>query len=229
MKTLILVAEDDPSIALGLEEILRGEGFEVAVARRGDEALELAAKRKPRQIVLDVMLPRLSGYDVCKELRARKNNTPILMLTAKAQEIDKVVGFNLGADDYVTKPFAVRELVARIQALLRRSGGDRENQSDGEFKIGSAVVDPKKFQIRRGKVVEELSAKELKLLQVFRAHVDEPLSRDRLLNEVWGYNYYGTTRTLDQVIVQLRKKIGDVGDDPKHIMTVHGVGYKLQA
>jgi DNA-binding response OmpR family regulator len=189
--------------------------------------LDLAAKYKPALIILDVMLPGRSGFEVCKELRARKNNTPILMLTAKGQEIDKVVGLGLGADDYVTKPFGVRELIARIHALLRRSGSGAEPDASAEFKIGAAVVDGKKFQIRRGKSTEELTLKELKLLQLFHAHIGEPLSRDRLLNEVWGYNYYGTTRTLDQVIVQLRKKLGDTANEPKHILTVHGVGYKL--
>jgi DNA-binding response OmpR family regulator len=227
MKTSILVVEDDANIALGLEEVLRGEGFDVLVAKRGDEGLDLASKRKPALIILDVMLPGRSGFEVCKELRARKNNTPILMLTAKGQEIDKVVGLGLGADDYVTKPFGVQELIARIHAVLRRSGAVAEEDAPAEFKIGPAVVDGKRFQIRRGKSTEELTLKELKLLQLFHAHVGEPLSRDRLLNEVWGYNYYGTTRTLDQVIVQLRKKLGDTGDEPKHILTVHGVGYKL--
>ena len=121
----------------------------------------------------------------------------------------------------------MKELIARINALLRRSGTNAAPETAIEFKIGSAIVDGKKFQIRRGKSVEELTLKELKLLQLFHAHLGEPLSRDRLLNEVWGYNYYGTTRTLDQVIVQLRKKLGDTGDEPKHIITVHGVGYKL--
>jgi DNA-binding response OmpR family regulator len=227
MKTSILVVEDDANIALGLEEVLRGEGFDVLIAKRGDDGLDLVAKRKPALIILDVMLPGRSGFEVCKELRTRKNNTPILMLTAKGQEIDKVVGFGLGADDYVTKPFGVKELIARVHALLRRSGGAAEYEGAAEFKIGLAVVDGKKFQIRRGKNTEELTLKELKLLQLFHAHIGEPLSRDRLLNEVWGYNYYGTTRTLDQVIVQLRKKLGDTGDEPKHILTVHGVGYKL--
>jgi DNA-binding response OmpR family regulator len=227
MKTSILVVEDDANIALGLEEVLRSEGFDVSVAKRGDHALDLVAKHKPALVILDVMLPGLSGFEICKELRARKNATPILMLTAKGQEIDKVVGLNLGADDYVTKPFGVKELIARINALLRRSGTAAETEAHTEFKIGSAVIDGKKFQIRRGKSVEELTLKELKLLQLFHAHIGEPLSRDRLLNEVWGYNYYGTTRTLDQVIVQLRKKLGDTGDEPKHIITVHGVGYKL--
>ncbi|HYT59540.1 MAG TPA: response regulator transcription factor, partial [Haliangiales bacterium] len=163
------------------------------------------------------------------ELRGKKVTTPILMLTAKGQEIDKVVGLDLGADDYVTKPFGVRELLARIHALLRRVAKPQEGAvaAGTLFQIGAATIDPKTFQLKRGKVVEELTAKELKLLQLFHAHAGEVLSRDRLLNEVWGYNYYGTTRTLDQVIVQLRKKLGDNGSEPKHLLTVHGVGYKL--
>jgi DNA-binding response OmpR family regulator len=229
MKTQILVVEDDPHILLGLQEVLKSDGFDVAVCSRGDQALDAVAAHRPALIVLDVMLPGQSGYDICKQLRARKDATPILMLTAKGQEIDKVVGLDLGADDYVTKPFGVRELLARIHALLRRTGGpaapDAGTQSP--FQIGPAAIDPKTFQLKRGKTVEDLTAKELKLLQVFYAHPGEVLSRDRLLNEVWGYNYYGTTRTLDQVIVQLRKKLGDNGDEPKHLVTVHGVGYKL--
>jgi DNA-binding response OmpR family regulator len=228
MKTKILIVEDDPHILLGLEEVLKSEDYDVASCNRGDQALDAMAKHHPALMVLDVMLPGLSGYDICKQLRAKKVATPILMLTAKGQEIDKVIGLDLGADDYVTKPFGVRELLARIQALLRRAGtaGDKAD-SAGVFQIGSATIDPKTFQVKRGKTVDELTAKELKLLQVFHAHAGEVLSRDKLLNEVWGYNYYGTTRTLDQVIVQLRKKLGDNGSEPKHLLTIHGVGYKL--
>jgi DNA-binding response OmpR family regulator len=175
------------------------------------------------------MLPGQSGFDICKELRAGKCTIPILMLTAKGQEIDKVVGLELGADDYVTKPFGVRELLARIHALLRRSGkfSSGAPTSNGTFKVGKAVINPKTYQLRRGTSVEELTAKELQLLQLFAAHAGEVLSRDRLLSEVWGYNYFGTTRTLDQVVVQLRRKLGDNGEHPKHLLTVHGVGYKL--
>jgi DNA-binding response OmpR family regulator len=229
MKTKILIVEDDPHIALGLEEVLKSESFDVAVCHRGDQAIEAFNQNQPALIVLDVMLPGLSGYDICKQLRGKKIVTPILMLTAKGQEIDKVVGLDLGADDYVTKPFGVRELLARIQALLRRTTKVVALEAEGEasFKIGQAAIDPKTFQLKRGKTIEELTAKELKLLQLFHAHVGEVLSRDRLLNEVWGYGYYGTTRTLDQVIVQLRKKLGDNGSEPKHLLTVHGVGYKL--
>src|SRR5947208_17151600 len=229
MKTKILIIEDDPHILLGLEEVLTSDGFEVAVCHRGDHAIAAVARHRPALLLLDVMLPGMSGYDICKQLRAKKIATPILMLTAKGQEIDKVVGLDLGADDYVTKPFGVRELLARIHAVLRRAGPAAAPGAAGDapFQIGAAMIDPKTFQLKRGKHVEELTAKELKLLQLFHAHPGEVLSRDRLLNEVWGYNYYGTTRTLDQVIVQLRKKLGDNGGEPKHLLTVHGVGYKL--
>ena len=190
--------------------------------------IEKVARWRPTLLVLDVMLPGLSGYEVCKQLRAQKAHLPILMLTAKSQEIDKVVGLELGADDYVTKPFGVRELLARIHALLRRSQpNDPAELSGGCFQIGADTIDPKTFQIRRGKTVEELTARELKLLQLLHAHPGEVFSRDRLLNELWGYHYYGTTRTLDQVIVQLRRKLGDNGNAPRYLLTVHGVGYKL--
>ncbi len=229
MKARILIVEDDPHILLGLEEVLKSEDYEVVVCNRGDRAMDAFNKHHPALIVLDVMLPGLSGYDICKQLRAKNIGTPILMLTAKGQEIDKVVGLDLGADDYMTKPFGVRELLARIQALLRRAPKSIATEAGAEspFQIGAAVIDPKTFQIKRGKQVEELTAKELKLLQLFHAHPGEVFSRDRLLNEVWGYNYFGTTRTLDQVVVQLRKKLGDNGGEPKYLITVHGVGYKL--
>src|SRR5687767_5035405 len=226
MKTKILIVEDDPNILLGLETLLNGEGFEVATCHRGDKALEAAAKHHPSLIILDVMLPGANGFEICKQIRAKKISTPILMLTAKGQELDKVIGLDCGADDYVTKPFGVRELVARIHALLRRCAIEAEDSSE-VFRIGACSIDPKRFQIKRGGAVEELTAKELRLLQLFQKHPGEVFSRDKLLNEVWGYNYFGTTRTLDQVIVQLRKKLGDSSDNPRHLLTVHGVGYKL--
>jgi DNA-binding response OmpR family regulator len=228
MKTKILIVEDDPHIRMGLEEVLRSEGYVAAVCPRGDQALAAFEQHRPALVILDVMLPGASGYEVCKQLRARHAASPILMLTAKGQEIDKVVGFECGADDYVTKPFGVRELVARIQALLRRAAGPPSGNSSVEpFRIGQTTIDPKTFQLKRGKTTEELTAKELKLLQYFHSHTGEVLTRDRLLSEVWGYNYYGTTRALDQVIVQLRKKLDDTGDTPAHLLTVHGVGYRL--
>lgn len=231
MSRPILIIEDDAHILLGLEEVLRGDGFEVATCHRGDLALASIATHRPRLIVLDVMLPGLSGYDICKQMRAAKDTTPILMLTAKGQEIDKVVGLDLGADDYVTKPFGVRELLARIHALLRRAAPkpDPGKTPEETFQIGDSRINPKTFQLHRGKAAEDLTARELKLLQLFHTHPGEVLSRDRLLSEVWGYDYYGTTRTLDQVIVQLRRKLGDNGGEPRHLLTVHGVGYKLAA
>ncbi len=228
MKAKILIVEDDAHILAGLEEVLKSDGFEAVSCNRGDLALEAAAKHKPALVLLDVMLPGASGYDICKQLRAKKFTAPILMLTAKGQEIDKVAGLDLGADDYVTKPFGVRELLARIHALLRRGNpGGGKVDSDKAFKIGEAAIDPKTFQLKRGKTIEELTAREVKLLQMFHVHAGEVLSRDKLLNEVWGYNYYGTTRTLDQAIVQLRRKLGDHGGEPKLLLTVHSVGYKL--
>src|SRR5438067_3989783 len=226
MKIKILIVEDDPHILLGLEEVLKSDGFEVAVCNRGDQAVDAVTKHRPSLIVLDVMLPGKSGYDICRELRAKKVATAILMLTAKGQEIDKVVGLDLGADDYVTKPFGIRELLARIHALLRRASTLTSTNKE-EFRIGNTIIDPKRFQVRRGREVEDLTEKEIKLLKLFFTHQGEVLSRERLLSEVWGYNYYGTTRTLDQVVVQLRKKLGDNGSQPKHLLSVHGVGYKL--
>src|SRR2546427_10533323 len=169
MKTKVLIVEDDPHILLGLQEVLSSDGFEVAVCNRGDQAMDALARHRPALLVLDVMLPGLSGYDICKQVRSKKIITPILMLTAKGQEIDKVVGLELGADDYVTKPFGVRELLARIHALLRRMGGNgaAAEQPQTPFQIGGAVIDPRTFQLKRGKTMEELTAKELKLLQLF--------------------------------------------------------------
>jgi len=227
MKTKILVVEDDPHIRLGLEEVLKSEQFEVALCERGDKAMDALTQHRPHLIVLDVMLPGTSGYDVCKQIRAKKITTPILMLTAKGQEIDKVVGLDLGADDYVTKPFGVRELLARIHALLRRRAAQDAPAENSTFEIGGALIDPKTFQLRKGKKTESLTATEMKLLAFLNQHRGQVLSRDRLLNEVWGYEYVGTTRTLDQTVAQLRKKIGDAGTEPKHLVTVHGVGYKL--
>src|SRR5438093_2238086 len=153
MKTKILIVEDDPHILLGLEEVMKSDGFEVVVCNRGDQAVDAVTKHRPYLIVLDVMLPGKSGYDICRELRAKKVATAILMLTAKGQEIDKVVGLDLGADDYVTKPFGVRELLARIHALLRRGAPSAGNSaaSDAAFQIGETTIDPKTFQIKRGR------------------------------------------------------------------------------
>jgi len=226
MSTKILVVEDDAHIRFGLTELLTSEGFLVEACARGDAAVAAVNEHKPRLVVLDVMLPGLSGYDICKQLRARGYRGLILMLTAKGQEMDKVIGLELGADDYVTKPFGLREFTARVHALLRRDTVESTATTPSLF--GDCALDEKTFELKRGKKTVSLSARELKLFQLFAAHPREVLSRDRLLNEVWGYEYYGTTRTLDQAIVQLRKKLADIGADPKQISTVHAVGYRWE-
>jgi two-component system, OmpR family, alkaline phosphatase synthesis response regulator PhoP len=225
MKTKILIVEDDPNIRFGLEEVLQAEGFLLAVRDRGDQAIDAVIKERPALVLLDIMLPGKSGYDICKELRQRKSSVLILMLTAKGQEIERVVGLDLGADDYLTKPFGVRELVARVKALLRRASALQPGSAP--FKIGESLIDPKTMTLSRGDLRERLTAREMHLLQIFHQSPEEVFSRDRLLAEVWGYEYYGTTRTLDQVIVQLRKKLGESGE-PKLLLTVHGVGYRLR-
>ena len=229
----ILIIEDDRDIVELVRYNLANEGYQITAALDGSTGLAALRKSPPDLLLLDLMLPRISGLEICREIRRDEtlNRLPILMLTARGDEADRVVGLEMGADDYVTKPFGVRELLARIHALLRRTAAAPSSAPDAQapFQIGAATIDPKTFQLKRGKTVEELTAKELKLLQLFAAHRGEVFSRDRLLNEVWGYNYYGTTRTLDQVIVQLRKKLGDSGDEPQYLLTVHGVGYKLVA
>jgi DNA-binding response OmpR family regulator len=226
MKTKILIVEDDSNIRFGLEEVLQTEGYITTVCERGDLAVEAIVKHQPALVLLDIMLPGKSGYEICKELRKRNVPVLVLMLTAKGQEIEKVVGLELGADDYLTKPFGVRELVARIRALLRRASVLQTTSTS--FKIGSSLIDPKTLILSRGDIRESLTARELHLLQIFHNCPGQVLSRDRLLSEVWGYEYHGTTRTLDQVVVQLRKKLGESGE-PKLILTAHGIGYRLRA
>jgi DNA-binding response OmpR family regulator len=201
----------------------------VEACARGDAAVAAVEEHKPRLVVLDVMLPGMSGYEICKQLRARGYAGLILMLTAKGQEMDKVVGLELGADDYVTKPFGLREFTARVHALLRRDTAGTSAARGPAAAFGDCSLDERTFELKRGKKTVALSAKELKLFQLFAAHPREVLSRDRLLNDVWGYEYYGTTRTLDQTIVQLRKKLSDLGADPKQIATIHAVGYRWES
>ena len=225
MPETILIVEDDQSIRLGLEEVLTSEGFRAVSWDTGDQRVEeLLEEEAPSLIILDVMLPVRDGVEICRSLRQNGTTTPILMLTAKGQELDKVVGLDSGADDYVTKPFGVKELVARIRALLRRS---RNDVAKDIFHVGPAEINPKSFEVTLNGKAESLTPKELQLLQCLHRRRGEALTRDNLLQEVWGVHYYGTTRTLDQTIAQLRKKLGDSGSAPKSILTVHGVGYRL--
>ncbi|MEI7899783.1 MAG: response regulator transcription factor [bacterium] len=230
MNPHLLVAEDDPHIREGLITTLESEGYRVTSASDGKQALSRFAESHYDLVLLDVMMPEVSGFDVCRQIRGLDRTVPIIMLTAKNEEIDKVVGLELGADDYMTKPFGVRELLARIAAVRRRSvaaapaaGAD---PSEEEFPFGAVTVNRKTMRALRGRKSEDLTARELKLIDLFRAHPDEVLSRDRLLNEAWGIDYLGTTRTLDQHIVQLRKKVEKEPDNPAAIQTVHGIGYR---
>lgn len=227
----ILVAEDDLHIRQGLEDALESEGYEVLTASHGKEALALARQGGLHCVILDIMMPEMSGYDVCREFRKQDRLTPILMLTAKGQEIDKVVGLELGADDYMVKPFGVRELLARVSALIRRSevgreGGDPLERIPETFALGSVEVSRRRYELEHPDgAVEGVTDRELKLLALFSLHPEEVLSRDQLLNTVWGVDYLGTTRTLDQHVAQIRKKLGESG---KCIETVHGVGYRYR-
>jgi len=229
MKAKILLAEDDPNIRLGLVATLESEGYAVTAAGDGAQALRLFGQERFDLVVLDIMMPKASGYDVCRDLRARGARVPVLFLTAKGEEVDKVVGLKLGADDYVTKPFGVRELRPRVEALLRRSrttekGGAPE--LPGTFKLGAAAIDRRRFTVTVNGRTTALTARELKLAEMFAAHPGEVLTRDAMLNAVWGIEYLGTTRTLDQHVAQLRKKIEVRPDAPSVIATVHGIGYR---
>jgi len=235
MKAKILIAEDDTNIRLGLTATLESEGYAVTAATDGAQALRLFAQEKFSLLILDVMMPKKSGYDVCRELRAHDERVPVLFLTAKGEEIDKVVGLKLGADDYMAKPFGVHELLARVEALLRRSrlSGKEAAASSVSLPVvlrfGAAEIDRKKFTATIGGVVTALTARELKLVEVFALHAGEVLTRDALLNAVWGVDYFGTTRTLDQHVAQLRKKVETNAETPTAIVTVHGVGYRHDA
>ena len=229
MKKRLLVVEDDAHIRLGLCDALRAEGYEVVDCRDGAHALPLIKQNKPDLIILDIMLPGKSGFDLCREIRAGKNRVPILMLSAKGQEIDKVVGLELGADDYVTKPFSLRELLARVQALLRRAeAGGVASDLPMEIAFGKVRIDCKALRGTRGRKAIELSPRELKVLSVLFRERGNAVSREALLNEVWGVDYYGTTRTLDQLIVKLRQKIEDIPSEPRHLLTVHTLGYRME-
>jgi DNA-binding response OmpR family regulator len=222
----ILFAEDDETLRTGLETALTSEGYEARGCKDGDEALAAFAKRRPDLLILDVMMPGKSGFDVCVEVRRADPSVPILFLTAKASEADVVVGLGLGADDFIPKPFRIRELLARVSAALRRSRFAAATAPSDVFMIGSARVDARRFLVSTGEPPDQpITVRELGLLKEFAAHPGEVLSRDNLLDEVWGMDYAGGTRTLDQHIVQVRRKLGQSGN---LIETIRGVGYRLR-
>ncbi len=222
----VLVVDDEESFVDALVVGLKREGFHVIVARDGEQALELFETMRPDVVLLDVMLPKISGVDVCRSIRAR-SNTPVLMLTARTGEIDAVLGLELGADDYITKPYRLRELVARIRAVLRRSPLEEAEAPGLEaISIGAVTLDPESHVVTVNGEVVELPRKEFELLELLMENAGRVLTRDVLMDRVWGANYFGDTKTLDVHVKRLRSRIEDNPSVPVRLLTVRGVGYK---
>ena len=223
----ILIAEDDPNILNGLEEILQLEGYQTVAARDGRDALARFETEDPDFVCLDVMMPGLSGYDVCREIRKLKASVPVIFISAKSEEIDKVVGLELGADDYIVKPFGIREVVARIRAVTRRYLSSASGSPTAQpLQMGDLEVFPDELRARRGDHVIELSLRDITILRTLHDNKGRVVDRRTLFQEAWGLDHIPNSRTLDQHISQLRKRIEH---DPKHpaiILTVHGVGYR---
>mgnify|MGYP006297913109 CR=1 FL=1 len=226
-QAMILVVEDEDAILMGIQENLETAGYTVLTAADGHEALQEGLGKSPDMIILDIMLPGMSGYEVCRELRDAGRDMPILMLTARHDEFDKLHGFEMGADDYVTKPFSIDELLARIKAILAR--GKRRAEEPESYTFGNCVLDQNaRILTCKGKEVT-LTRTEFDLLAYFCANEGKALSREVVMRDVWGTEYYGTQRSLDSFVASLRAKIEDKPAKPRHILTVHGVGYKFQA
>jgi len=220
----ILIVDDEPEMVRGLEDNLRFEGYQTVAAPDGRRGLALALSEAPDLILLDVMMPGMSGWDLCREIRQRGLDVPVIMLTARGEEVDRVLGLELGADDYVTKPFSLRELMARIRAVLRRPG---PRQKFEEFAFGTVRVHLRARQAFKGGHEVRLTRKEFDLLRYLVEHPGEVITRDRLLDEVWGYERFPTTRTVDTHILRLRQKFEDDPERPAHILTAHGQGYRF--
>jgi DNA-binding response OmpR family regulator len=231
MNTRVLIVEDDEAMSVALRDGFQYEGYAVTLARDGEAGLQLATAETPDLILLDVMLPRMTGLDICRQLRSNGNAVPIIMLTARGQEIDKVLGLKLGADDYITKPFGFMELLARAEAVLRRSRSPLPSTGTlgipETYRFGDVVIDFKRHEARKGSEAIDLSPREFQLLAYFIQHRGEIVTRETLLDTVWDYNAIPFTRTVDMHIAKLRKKVEDNPADPKHIITVHRLGYKL--
>jgi len=225
MKETVLVVEDDLAIVKGLETNLRYEGFIVLTALDGEQGLELAVDKQPGLILLDVMMPKMNGFEMLRELRRREMDIPVIMLTAKGEEMDKVRGLDLGADDYVTKPFALQELLARVHAVLRRKRRFDKNLEQVSF--GRASLDFTARTATMDSEPVELTSKEFDLLKFFLTREGEALDRQEILNRVWGFDYFGTDRTVDNFINRLRRKFEPDPEDPQHFQTVRGVGYRF--
>ena len=221
----ILIIEDDPALLTGLSESLGNEQYSVAKAEDGEKGYSLASSGDFDLILLDLILPLKNGLEVCRDLRKDRINTPIIMLTSKNEEIDKVLGLEIGADDYMTKPFSLKELLARIKALLRRAQPVEPGME--EYSFGNIHMNLKKMEVEKNGVQVKLSATEYKILQYFVEHEGEVISRDKFLDDVWGYDAFPTTRTVDNYVLSIRKKIEDDPSAPVHIVTVHTAGYKF--
>jgi DNA-binding response OmpR family regulator len=221
----ILVIEDDPAILRGLVDNLEAESYDVLTANDGETGHSLIVNERPDLVILDLMLPKLSGYDVCRKVREEGIDVPILMLTARGEEFDRVLGLDMGADDYVTKPFSVRELLARIRALIRRTAPAPALPE--ELRLGTVVIDFRRFEAAKDGETFRLTRKEFGTLRYLAARPGEVVRREELLREVWEYKAYPTTRTVDNHIASLRAKIEDDASNPRFLQTVHGVGYKL--
>ena len=228
MTPSILLAEDEPGVAMAVSDRLENEGYKVQLARDGEEAMERASGGGFDLLILDVMMPKKSGFDVCKKLRQNGNDVPILMLTARGQVVDKVVGLQIGADDYVTKPFDMMELLARVDALLRRSIRMQQPSESG-FRFGRVRVDFRSAEVFRDDEPVTLSSREYQLLRYLIANRGAIISRDQLLTEVWGYNAVPSTRTVDVHMVWLRQKLEDNPKTPQYFLTLRGLGYKFTA
>jgi DNA-binding response OmpR family regulator len=222
--TRILIVEDDPAMSVALRDGFEFEKYTVEMAADGDEGLRLAQRGDHDLMILDVMLPKKSGLDVCKELRRNGSHAPIIMLTARGQEIDKIVGLKLGADDYVTKPFSFMELLARVEAVLRRMS---RNATGDEYGFGDVMLDFRTYQATKAATPIELTPREFRILRYFIDHADEVVTRESLLNHVWGYDSSAFTRTVDTHMARLRQKIESTPGEPRHLITVHRVGYKF--
>jgi two-component system alkaline phosphatase synthesis response regulator PhoP len=220
----ILIVDDEPEMVRGLEDNLRFEGYQTLSAPDGQRGLQMAVTEAPDLILLDVMMPGMSGWDVCRGLRAKGLDVPVIMLTARGEEADRVLGLELGADDYVTKPFGLRELLARIRAVLRRPGPRRKFE---EFAFGDVRVRLRGRQVWKAGQEVRLTRKEFDLLRYLVEHPGEVITRDRLLDEVWGYDQFPTTRTVDTHILRLRQKFEQDPERPRHIVTAHGQGYRF--
>jgi DNA-binding response OmpR family regulator len=227
--TSILLVEDDPDIANLLDLHLSDEGYEVDIVSEGDEGLTRALSEDYALVILDIMLPGMDGFDICREIRAEKRSLPILMLTAKSEEVDKVLGLELGADDYITKPFSIREVLARVKAIFRRIEYDQEaaQQPAQRVQVGRLAIDPEKRKVTLDGDTLELTNKEFDLLLLFARHPGKAFNRQELLDEVWGYQYSGYSHTVNTHINRLRNKIEDDPSDPQYVKTVWGVGYRF--